>query len=91
MADDGVAAKDPQAKLPYGWSWAEWLPEGDTIVESTWTGEGVQVLSQTHDDTTASVWLTGGVVGTRAKAVNHIVTAFGLEDDRTLTLHIMDR
>lgn len=79
--------KDPQAVLDYGWDWSEWLPDGDTITASTWTvPTGITKDSDSHDDTTTTIWLRGCTVGTEYELVNHIVTADGREDDRTLRI-----
>lgn len=94
--------KDPQARLDYGWNWAEWLAEGETIETSTWTistitGDAAPLEldvangGATHDDTTTTVWLKGGTLGKRYTAVNHIATSQGREDDRTLPLDIKNR
>jgi len=53
------------------------LPTGDTISTSTWTVEGITKLSESNDTTSATIWVTGGTVNTRAKATNSIVTAQG--------------
>lgn len=93
--------KDPEAVLDYGWDWAApdrgriWLADGDSITESTWTIEGpdddLEVVTDTHDDTTTTIWLRGGTLGKAYKATNHVTTADGRKDDRTLRITITSR
>lgn len=88
--------KDPQAKLDYGWNWGGgWLLPGDTITASTWTITGPDsALAQSapwFDLRETGVWLTGGTIGASYKVTNHIVTAQGREDDRTLTVSVVQK
>lgn len=82
--------KDPNATLDYGFDWAKWLGT-DTITTSTWVVTGATKNSDTHDTTTTTVWLSGGIVGTQIVATNHIVTAGGRTDDRTMTITPRER
>jgi hypothetical protein len=83
--------KDPDAVLDYGWDWSAWL-NGDTITASSWTVEaGITADSDTFDATTTTIWLSGGTVGTSYALVNHITTAAGREDDRTLTVTLREK
>ena len=80
--------KDPDAKLDYGVDWTSWL-DGDIIDSSSWDiPTGLTLVSETDTDTHAIVWLSGGAVGEMYPAVNHIITALGREDDRTLNVKI---
>ncbi len=90
-----MAVKDPDATLDYTIGWDEWL-EGDIIATSTWiadpvSGDNFAVGSSTHDDTTATVWLSGGVHNTNRAVVNRITTVAGRTDDRTLMVHIRNK
>lgn len=82
--------KDPDAVLDYALDWAAWLA-GDTIATASWTADGVTVDSQTNTTTVATVWLSGGTVGTPAAATCRITTASGRTEDRTLTFTIEER
>lgn len=85
--------KDPQAVLNYGFDWTTkgWLGT-DTITASTWTiTPGLAIDSHTHDTTSTTVWLSGGTAGTTYSATNHITTAGGRQDDRTLTIKVEQR
>ena len=78
--------KDPDAVLDYEIDWSDWLVT-DTISASTWTADtGLTVDSDSFTDTATTVWLSGGVVGTSYEVVNHIATASGREDDRTIVI-----
>lgn len=83
--------KDPEAILDYPIDWSAWL-DGDTIATSTWVAEdGITIDSDTNTATTAVVWLSGGTLGMTYRITNHIVTAGGREDDRTITVKAYQR
>lgn len=83
--------KDPDAVLDYGLDWTAWL-DGDTISTSTWTvPEGITKDSDTKDTTTTTIWLSGGTDGSSYELTNHIVTAAGREDDRSITITMRER
>jgi len=55
--------KDPDDRLDYFWDWTEWL-NGDTIVSVEFViPEGLTKESQSFDDSTVTLWLSGGVLG----------------------------
>lgn len=86
-----TAIKDPNAVLDYGYDWSKWLLSvDDTITSSTWTVTGATADSDSHDDTTTTVWLSGGTVGTPIVATNRITTAGGRTDDRTLRIAVRE-
>jgi hypothetical protein len=87
--------KDPDAVLDYKWDWSAWLAaESDAISTSTFLpvdgltfGTGGQ--SPTHDSTTATVWLSGGTVGSSYEVTNRITTTGGRTDDRTARVDVV--
>jgi hypothetical protein len=84
-------AKDKDSLLDYQIDWSRWL-DGDTISSSTWTANGDIVIdSNSNTATTATVWLTGGVVGKNYRLTNHIITAAGRAEDRTITVKVRQR
>lgn len=94
--------QDPNAKLDYSLDWGAdgngWLAAGDTIAASSWTvtsepaGGGSLVLySASFDDTGTTVRVRGGAVGETYQITNHITTAAGLEDDRTIEITIEEQ
>jgi len=87
--------KDPDAVLDYTVDWTAWLPSGDTITASTFTvnsdaDNAVVVDDQLNDAHTTTVWLSGGVAGQKYTVTNHITTAAGRQDDRSLTITIKE-
>lgn len=87
--------KDPQAVLDYKLDWSQWLPTNDTITNSTFTvvdagAQGVVVDDTAFTPTTATVWLSGGLAGVRYTVTNHITTAAGREDDRSLRITVKE-
>ena len=83
--------KDPDAVLDYEWDWSAWLGT-DTIASHTVTASaGLTVDSTEATDTAVTVWLSGGTVGQTYSVTCHVVTAAGREDDRTVTVTVMER
>lgn len=83
--------KDPDATLDYRVDWAPWLA-GDTISTSTWiVPTGLVKVTDTHDGSAATVWLSSGTNGKTYEVTNRIVTAAGRTDDRTLPIIVRDR
>ena len=86
-----AAVKDPDATLDYAVDWAPYL-DNDTIESVLWTvPTGLSLTAQSNDDTVATVWLSGGTVGTTFKVVCRITTLAGRIDDRTLKLTIKEK
>lgn len=82
---------DPDAVLDYAIDWSAWLDD-DTIVTATWEADtGITIDSDDNTTTLATVWLSGGTERVIYRVTNHIVTAAGREDDRTITLRVMER
>lgn len=93
---------DPDAVLDYRFDWAalangygtsNWLATGETITSFTIAGGGLTVDSSAlvSNDTAVVVWLSGGGVGTFYDVTCHIVTSDGREDDRTMTIRVVER
>lgn len=84
--------KDPDAILPYQVDWSDWMPAGDTLTDSEWEADaGITVDSDTNTTTVTTIWLSGGAVGAVYSLTNHVTTAGGREDDRTITVTIRER
>jgi hypothetical protein len=84
-------AKDKDSLLDYQIDWSRWL-DGDTISSSTWTANGdIEIVSSSNTATATTVWLTGGVVGKNYRLTNHIITAAGRAEDRTITVKVRQR
>jgi len=84
--------KDPDAILDYGFNWVEWLEEGETIVSAVWIiPNGISLDSQAESTIETLAWLSGGTVGISYNITCHITTSAGREDDRTLTIKVIQR
>ncbi len=83
--------KDPDAVVDFAINWASWLGT-DTISTATWTvPAGLTKASEENTTTIATVWLSGGTVGTDYTVACRIVTAGGRTDDRSLTIRVRAR
>lgn len=90
--------KDPDAVLDYAVSWASWLSSvSDTLASSTWsivtpaTDPPLVIDTDVSNTTVATVWLRGGLAGTKYELLNHITTIGGREDDRTVYVKVKQR
>jgi len=83
--------KDPEAVLDYHVDWSDWLGV-DTIVTSSWScdDDGITIDSDSTTTTVATVWLSGGTVDEMYEVVNHIITAAGREEDKTINIRIRE-
>jgi len=97
-----LAVKDKDAVLDWGFDWNDpdavggpWLEAGETLTTSQWIvpddPDGIVVDSDTHTDTTTTVWLSGGTVNTVYLVTNRITTTGGRTDDRSWEIKVVDR
>lgn len=93
MAETTRFLKDPDAVLDFEVDWTAWLVDDETIQTSTFTAPvGITIDTNTHLDTVATVWLSGGTkLGAVYAVVNEITTTAGRTDDRTLYIKIQER
>lgn len=79
--------KDPDSVLDYMNDWSAWLDD-DTITASSWTASSDEITidSNSFTDTTATVWLSGGTIGSSYILTNHIATLAGREEDRSFKI-----
>jgi len=84
--------KTPAATLDYKVDWVDWL-DGDTIASSTWLvdDQALVVESDSNTLTTATAWVSGGVDGLAYVLSNHITTAAGRIDVRSIKISIQDQ
>lgn len=88
---ENVFHKDPEAVLDYSIDWTAWL-DGDTISVSAWTvPAGITQDSASASTTGTTIWLSGGAAGETYTLVNHITTAAGREDDRTIRIKVREK
>lgn len=84
--------KDADAVLDYNIDWSDWLATGDTIIASSWAVDtGLNEDSDSNTTTITTVWVSGGTVGDTYKLVNSIETGDGREDDRTITIRVVEK
>lgn len=88
-----VVLKDPADVLDYTRTWTRELAAVvDTIATSSWsTDDGITIDSDTNDDTTATVWLSGGTAGEEYAAVNTITTTAGRTYAKRITIKVERR
>ena len=86
-----IFLKDPEAVLDYKIDWSAWLGI-DVLITSAWTvPAGITTDSDTSDATSTTIWLSGGTIGQSYELTNHITTASGREDDRTITIMMVQK
>lgn len=83
--------KDPDSVLDYAQDWSAWL-DTDAITESSWSAAtGITVDSDSFTDTVSTVWLSGGTIGVSYIVTNHITTAGGRKEDRSIKIKVKER
>lgn len=85
--------KDPNAVLDYTVDWTDWLtPVADVIVSVEWVpSTGITVVSSSNTSTTATAFVSGGVVDADEFVTCRITTAGGRTDDRTIYFSMTER
>ena len=93
MPEPLVWYKDSEDELDFPLTWADWLPDLDTIVESNWVvPPEIEMINSGLLSPVTVIWLAGGgVTGTRHILQNEIVTALGRRTERTITVIMRDR
>jgi hypothetical protein len=83
---------DPTAVLDGQFDWSPWLDAGETITAQTVVADGdlsVSMISQTNGVVT--YWLSGGTATTRQRISCHITTNQGRQDERSVTVQVVQR
>jgi hypothetical protein len=95
--------KDPDAVLDYKFDWqaltngtgtSDWLASGETIASHTIDADaGITVDSsaQTDANTSVTVWLSGGTVGSDYRVRCEVVTSASRTDERTMKIKCRER
>jgi hypothetical protein len=88
--------KDPTALLDYTVDWGAEYLSGDTLADSNWSispdePDGAAIAGSQFDLQVATVQVAGGVPGKIYRVVNHVVTASGREDSRSIMLRVEKR
>lgn len=84
---------DPQARLDFHIDWTAWLA-GDVLTASTWDADpaGIVTIDATSfTATVATVWVLGVALTGFVALRNHITTQEGRQEDRTITLYLLQR
>ena len=85
------AQKDPSAVLDYQMNWEPYL-DSDLIDSVLWiVPDGLASEAETHDNTTATIWLSGGITGMTYDVVCRVTTIGGRIDDRTIAICVKDK
>jgi hypothetical protein len=100
-----IIDKGPQATLDYGTKWlSAWLRNGDTIVASSWhipaglmledeslAFESAEEAEDGRDGYVCTAWVSGGADGQIYRLTNYITTSQGRQDERSLTIRVLQR
>jgi len=86
---------DVDRNLDYGFDWSAWLPQlpvPDIIVGSQWIlPADLTLTGESFDDTTTTVWISGGLVNQTYTITNRITTNDGRIDDRSFLMRMAER
>lgn len=90
--DKPTIVKDPEEVLDYTFDWSAYLADiEDTIVSVEFEPVGVVVDSFSNTPTSATAWISGGLVGVTAPVSCAITTVDGRTAVRSIYLKIKDR
>jgi len=88
----GARIKDPNAVDKFTIDWDDGFLAGATLLSSTViVPAGITLDSDTNDNTTVTVTLSGGTVGDEYTVTNRISTSDGRTDDRSVRVRILER
>ena len=75
--------------IQFGFNWKDWLND-DAIASSEWIVSGnLANDGETIGDTTTSIFLSGGALGTIHKIENQVVTVAGTQLAATIIIEVM--
>ena len=88
--------KDPEATLDYSVDWGSDYLSDDSLATSEWTVApdapgGAAIVGSSFDALTASVEVAGGAPGVIYRLTNHVTTASGRADSRSIMLRLEKR
>lgn len=90
---DQLEPKDPNEEKDYKARWERYLGT-DTIASSSWImPDGITKFAESFDTQSATVWLSGGTLGSDYLLVNRIVTNNipPRKLDQTITIRVRSR
>ena len=88
--------KDPEAVLDYAVDWGTEYLSGDALQTSSWSVSpdepgGATVAGSQFDLLVSTVQVAGGIPGRIYRVTNHVTTANGREDSRSMLLRVEKR
>jgi len=86
--------KSPTANLDFAVDWSDWLADGETIANSTWSSpDGLVIETTSYSNTQAVVWVSDGVANNVYRMINVITTSNtpARTDQRTVTIKVQER
>lgn len=88
--------KDPEAALDYAVDWGSDYLDGDALAASNWSvspveANGARVADSRFDLLVATATVEGGRPGRIYRLTNHVVTASGRQDSRSIMLRVEKR
>lgn len=88
--------KDPEAVLDYSIDWGAEYLAGDALADSLWSvgpnePGGAAIAGSQFDLLVSTVQVAGGVPGKIYRVTNHVTTASGREDSRSILLRVEKR
>jgi hypothetical protein len=88
--------KDPGSSLDYSVDWGAEYLSGDALASSSWSVSpvedgGVAIVGSQSDLLIATVRVSGGTAGRLYRLTNHVTTASGREDSRSIMLRVEKR
>lgn len=91
-----VFEKHPVDVLDYVFDFARFLSDGDAIasvtgvITSATTGATAEIDSSTFTDTTATLWVSGGIDGETADVSARVVTDLGRTKECCIRIRVKD-
>ena len=98
MSTQYAAVKDPDASLPFGFDWSQWVTTGDSVsscsVEITSpSGDAAPITAGTPavSSNITSAVLSAGTAGNSYTVTFRVTTASGYIDDRSIFIRVIER
>lgn len=89
--DIPVRYKSPGGNLDFGFTWSDWLDDGEVITSVTaQVSSGITLGTSSYTNTTTSSFISGGAVGGTYNMTHRITTATRT-DERSMTIKVINR
>lgn len=83
--------KSPAEVLSYSVDWSTWLGTANISTASWTVPTGLISESDSHDNDSATITLSGGLLNRTYRVTCHIVASDGLEGEQSFDLEIIER